>query len=161
MTSTSTGTNATDGTGRLSLWIILAVGLGGIANAAWMLAGPMHWYTDLPAAVPDTGPFNPHFVRDIGCAFLTTGVALIWAARSRRFRLPLAAVAGLFLVAHAVLHFYDTVRGALDHDHWLLDLPGVYLPGILLPIIAIRLARADTREQRRIETNGSTARFDS
>lgn len=127
-------------------WLLIVLGVLTLGNALWMLAGPLHWYTDLPAAVPDTGPFNPHFVRDIGCAFLTTGVALIWAAKSLRFRLPLVAVAGLFLAAHAVLHVYDTIRGALGHDHWLLDLPGVYLPGILLPVIAIRLARADANE---------------
>ncbi len=126
-------------------WLLLILGIATLANALWMLAGPMRWYTDLPAAVPDTGPFNPHFVRDIGCAFLTTGVALIWAAKSRRFRLPLVSIAALFLAAHAILHFYDTISGALGHNHWLLDLPGVYFPGVLLPIIAFRLARADSR----------------
>lgn len=125
------------------LWIILVMGVGSILNALWMLAGPMHWYTDLPAAVPDTGPFNPHFVRDIGCAFLATGVALVWAFFSPRFRLPLVSVGALFLAAHAILHAYDTLRGALGHDHWLLDLPGVYLPGVLLPIFAYRLAQKD------------------
>lgn len=129
----------------LTTWILLGVGLGLIANALWMLAGPMHWYTELPVAVPDTGPFNPHFVRDIGCAFLTSGVALVWAFASPRFRLPLVSVAALFLATHAVLHAYDTLRGALGHDHWLLDLPGVYLPGLLLPWIAFRLAREDRR----------------
>lgn len=124
-------------------WLLLVFGLVSISNALWMLAGPMHWYTDLPAGVPDTGPFNPHFVRDIGCAFLATGVALVWAALQPRFRLPLVVVASVFLAAHAALHAYDTIRGALGHDHWLLDLPGVYLPGVLLPIIAIRLARGD------------------
>ncbi len=124
-------------------WILLVVGLGLIANALWMLVGPMHWYTDLPAAVPDTGPFNPHFVRDIGCAFLTSGVALVWAFGSPRFRLPLTSVAALFLASHALLHAWDTLRGALGHAHWLLDLPGVYLPGLLLPWIAFSLARDD------------------
>jgi len=82
-------------------------------------------------------------VRDIGCAFLTTGIALVWAALRPRFRLPRVSVAALFLAVHAALHAYDTLRGALDHDHWLLDLQGVYLPGVLLPILPIRLARAD------------------
>lgn len=127
----------------LSLWIILVIGVATIANALWMLAGPMHWYTDLPAAVPDTGPFNPHFVRDIGCAFLATGIALVWAFFSPRFRLPLVSIGALFLAAHAILHAYDTLRGALGHEHWLLDLPGVYLPGILLPIFALRFALRD------------------
>ena len=125
-------------------WLLLVFGLGFIANALWMLAGPMHWYTDLPAAVPDTGPFNPHFVRDIGCAFLATSVALIWAAWSPRHRLPLVSISGLFLAAHAILHAYDTLIGALGHNHWLLDLPGVYLPGLIVPAIAFWLARMQT-----------------
>ncbi len=127
-------------------WAVLAIGVVSIANALWMLAGPMHWYTDLPAAVPDTGPFNPHFVRDIGCAFLTAGVALVWAVFEPRYRVPLAAIAGLFLFAHAGLHAYDTLRGALGHDHWLLDLPGVYLPGVLVPWIAWRWSRTAPSE---------------
>ena len=113
-------------------WILMLLGLGMLANALWMLVGPMHWYTELPAAVPDTGPFNPHFVRDIGCAFLTTGVALVWAARSERFRLPLAVIGLVFLGSHARLHIYDTAVGNLPSDHWLLDFGGVYLPAILL-----------------------------
>jgi len=113
-------------------WLLLVMGLGGLANALWMLAGPMHWYAELPAAVPDTGPFNPHFVRDIGCAFLTLGVALVWAAFSQRFRYPLVAIAACFLVAHALLHLYDTAVGNLPHTHWWLDLPGVYLPALVL-----------------------------
>jgi hypothetical protein len=125
------------------MWIVVFLGVTTFANALWMLAGPMHWYTELPAAVPDTGPFNPHFVRDIGCAFLTTGVALVWAFFSPRFRLPLITISAVFLAAHAILHAYDTLRGALGHDHWMLDLPGVYLPGLLLPFIAFRLARED------------------
>jgi len=143
MTMPSTAATSTDESSTLSRWIILVVGLVSIANALWMLAGPMHWYTDLPAAVPDTGPFNPHFVRDIGCAFLATGVALVWAFFSPRFRLPLVTIGALFLFAHALLHAYDTLTGALGHNHWMLDLPGVYLPGILVPLIALRLARFD------------------
>jgi hypothetical protein len=113
-------------------WTFLVLGAGFVANALWMLAGPMHWYSDLPAAVPDTGPFNPHFVRDIGCAFLTVGAALCGAAFRPEWRLPLVATATLFLTAHAVLHVYDTVAGNLPHTHWWLDVPGVYAPAVLL-----------------------------
>jgi hypothetical protein len=132
-------------TGRLDSWgwLFLVLGLLTVGNAVWMLAGPMHWYTDLPAAVPDTGPFNPHFVRDIGCAFLAVGIALLWAARSVRFRVPLVAVSALFLGAHAVLHIYDTLRGYLDHTHWWLDFPGVYLPAILTGWAWFALERQD------------------
>jgi len=129
-------------------WVLLVIGVGSTANALWMLAGPMHWYTDLPAAVPDTGPFNPHFVRDIGCAFLAVGIALVWAARVPRWRPPLVIVSALFLVCHGILHAYDTLRGALGHDHWWLDLPGVYLPAAVLLVAAGRFGgKASNREE--------------
>lgn len=122
-------------------WVLLLLGIGMIANALWMLAGPMHWYHELPAAVPDTGPFNPHFVRDIGCAFLTVGVALIWASRSMRVRWPLTVIATLFLGAHALLHVYDTGVGNLPRDHWYLDFAGVYLPVLILSGVLWKLPR--------------------
>ncbi len=123
-------------------WILTLLGAGLIANALWMLAGPMHWYSELPAAVPDTGPFNPHFVRDIGCAFLTAGAALIWGARSERFRFPLATISLVFLGTHALLHIYDTLVGNLPSNHWWLDFAGVYLPAILLGAVVARMSRA-------------------
>ena len=123
-------------------WVLLVLGVVSVGNALWMLAGPMHWYHELPAGVPDTGPFNAHFVRDIGCAFVAIGAALLWAARAPQVRAPLVAIAALFYVAHAALHVFDTLSGALDADHWALDLPGVYLPALLLAWLAVRVRAA-------------------
>ena len=62
-----------------------------ILNGAIMLfAGPF-WYASVPGA-SETGPYNPHFVQDIGAAFLIAGVAL--AARAWRPLYWPAAVAG-------------------------------------------------------------------
>jgi hypothetical protein len=127
-------------------WLLLVLGVGALANALWMLAGPMHWYTELPAAVPDTGPFNPHFVRDIGCAFATMGVAQVWAAFAPRWRLPLVSLTAVFMVAHALLHIYDTVVGNLSHSHWWLDFPGVYLPALVLVALALGVRRQEASE---------------
>jgi len=44
------------------------------------------------------------------------------------------------------LHVYDTVRGLLPGDHWWLDLPGVYLPALLLLFMSERLRRAHHEE---------------
>lgn len=123
-------------------WLLLTLTVTSAANAVWMLASPESWYHDVPAAVPDTGPFNAHFVRDIGIAFATVTIAFGWAAFAPRWRTPLVVVATVFLAGHALLHAIDTLRGALDADHWLLDLPGVYLPAIVLVPIALRLLRA-------------------
>lgn len=122
-------------------WLLAGIAATSAANALWMLAGPAHWYSDLPAAVPDTGPYNEHFVRDIGVAFATVALAFGWAAFASRWRPPLVMVGTVFLAGHAALHVFDTLRGFLDGDHWLLDLPGVYLPALLLTPIAVRLLR--------------------
>jgi hypothetical protein len=124
-------------------WLLLAFGLGSLANAGWMLAAPLHWYHELPAEVPDFGPFNPHFVRDIGCAFATVGVALVWAALAPARRFALVATATVFYAAHAVLHVYDTLREAVDAEHLLLDFPGVYLPALVLLAVAAHARRRE------------------
>ena len=121
-------------------FLLLVLGVGSLLNAAWMLLAPGHWYVRLPAEVPDFGPLNVHFVRDIGCAFATVGMALVWAARSRALRFPLLGVSSFFFSAHAVLHVYDTLRGHVDAGHWLLDFPGVYLPALLLAYATYRCA---------------------
>lgn len=122
--------------------IILALlAFGSLANGLWMLSTPLLWYNQVPAKVPDFGPYNEHFLRDIGCAYMMVGFALAWAARSVRVRLPLVVVGGMFHGFHALLHVYDTARAFVDHSHWLLDLPTVYLPAVLLIYIGATLVR--------------------
>jgi hypothetical protein len=102
-----------------------------------MLLAPGSWYQHLPAGVPDTGPLNVHFVRDIGAAFFTIGaafcVAAPRAARGRGVVLAAATFSGL----HALIHVGDLLEGRLPADHWLVDLPGVFLPAIVLAVLAL------------------------
>lgn len=110
-------------------WIF---GLTSLANGLWMLLAPAAWYVSLPAGVPDTGPLNVHFVRDIGAAFTTAGVALCVAApRAWERRGVLLAVA-LFYLLHALIHVGDLATGRLEPSHWLIDLPGVFVPAVVL-----------------------------
>jgi hypothetical protein len=96
-------------------------------NGLVMLFAGSHWYQSVPG-VTDTGPFNPHFVQDIGIAFLVTGLAL--AARAWRPRYWPAAVAGAgFLAAHALLHLLLIIGG---HDHHAtFNLLAVVLPSAI------------------------------
>ena len=130
-----------------SPWTIgLAVaGAANLANAAWMLADPAGWYAGLPAAVPDTGPLNEHFVRDVGGAFAVLGVALLWGAFRPRLRAPLLAMCALFYVLHALVHVTDTLAGRLSAAHWLIDLPGVYVPALVMVAVAAAAARTAPR----------------
>jgi hypothetical protein len=125
----------------LAFYVLAAAALGSAANAGWMLLAPAHWYAHLPAGVPDTGPYNEHFVRDIGSAFATLAFVFGCAAPRSRMRAPLVLVGAFFLVAHAALHVFDTLRGALDADHWWLDFGGVYLPVLVLAPLAVAALR--------------------
>jgi hypothetical protein len=115
----------------------------GVANAAWMLVDPEGWYGGLPAAVPDFGPFNHHFVKDIGCAYLTCGIAIVWAAFRPVVRVPLLAVATIFYVAHGLVHVRDTGAGLVSARHWLIDVPGVYLPALVLVALTLYLRKRE------------------
>ena len=110
---------------RRSIAAVLAV-LTALNGLIMLLAGAA-WYESVPG-VSETGPYNPHFIQDIGAAFLVAGLAL--AARVWRPRYWPAAVAGAgFLVAHALLHLLMIVSG---HDHYVaFDLIAIVLPSAL------------------------------
>jgi hypothetical protein len=81
------------------------LGAAGALNGAFMLIDGARWYDTVPG-LAHTGPFNPHFVADIGAAYLVAGAALI--ARVWRPRYWPAAVAGAaFMAAHALIHVAD------------------------------------------------------
>ena len=103
------------------------LGAANVANGATMLAAGSLWYQSVPGAA-ETGPFNPHFVQDIGAAFLVSGLAL--AVRSWRPVYWPAAVAGAgFLAGHGLIHLAAIVFG---HDHHsAFDFVGVVLPSAL------------------------------
>ena len=117
--------------------IFWVLGLFNLANGLWMLAAPADWYERLPAGVPDTGPLNLHFVRDIGAAFTTIGVAFCVAAPRAREHRAVVLGAGLFFVLHALIHVADLVADRLPYDHWLIDLPGVFAPAAFLAVLAL------------------------
>jgi hypothetical protein len=120
----------------LKLFYTLA-GIVSLANGIWMLASPLTWYTDLPAAVPDTGPFNPHFVRDIGVTYIVMAIGFVWCARHlgrhRTVHIGLALLWG----GHALLHLVDILTGRLPTTHWVIDAPAIFIPALLLAIAAV------------------------
>lgn len=115
-----------------SATLILAAVLA--ANGLLMFAAPEFWYHLIPT-VPYTGPFNPHFVRDIGCGYLVCGAAYFWLWRDASAR-PAALIAALFLLLHAITHIWDGIAGRESIEHLIADIPGVFA----LPALAWWLA---------------------
>ena len=119
----------------VSTWILLLLGALGAVNGLVMLFASEPWFANVAA---DTGPFNVHLVRDVGAAYLTAGIASVWAARAPHWRTPLATAAALFLGLHGLIHVQEVLSGAQPPSHLLEDFPGVYLPALLLAAIAVR-----------------------
>ena len=112
-------------------------GLTTLANGLWMLVSPETWYGDIPAEVPDTGPLNGHFVRDIGVAFSVMGLGLLWCARHLdRCRVVHLGVTAFF-AGHALVHVVEMLTGSLSPTHWWIDFPLVFAPAILLVVLAL------------------------
>ncbi len=112
----------------------LLAGLLG-ANALFQLALPQAWYDAVPG-VPLTGPFNPHFVRDIGMAYLVVTLGLAWFAWRPRQGWPALVCAAAFLGLHAAIHVGDASCGGDPLRDVVRDFPGVYLPALVTAWIA-------------------------
>ena len=117
---------------------ILAAALGlfaGLNGLVMLLAGPQ-WYHAVPG-VTGTGPFNAHFVKDIGAAYLASGLAFAWLAVFPSALARGAATAGaLFLALHAGIHLAEAVGDPTGLSDLVRDTPGVVLPAILAVWVA-------------------------
>jgi uncharacterized protein YjeT (DUF2065 family) len=113
---------------RNLFWIVIGVSLA--VNGLAMLLAPLTWYGLTPGVV-ETGPFNAHFVRDIGCTYLVAGGGLLWLLADRR-AWPAAIASGAFLALHAATHIWDFALGKIEPAHFASDLVLVILPAVLV-----------------------------
>lgn len=118
-----------------------------LVNGMFMLIVPHAWYHFVPG-VTDTGFFNQHFIRDIGIIQMFLGAAFGIGAIQPAARFTLWLVATLWLIAHALLHFWEVAAGICGPAVILRDFPAVTLPaliGILLTSRAWTLRHTPTR----------------
>lgn len=94
----------------LGLWAVLWLG-----NALWMLADPPGWHQGVDG-VSNTGPYNVHFVRAIGVAYLTIGLMTLAAIRWPAAALPLLGGVTLYLALHGLLHVWDIAAVRLPRE---------------------------------------------
>jgi len=117
--------------------ICLLIALLDILHGLWMLVAPKHWYYNLPAGVPEYGPLNVHFIRDIGCTFFLLGIGLVFASFYLSYRLPLFTMNTGFYLLHMFVHIHEVVSGRIRLSMFWVDLPGVYIPAIVVFILNI------------------------
>jgi hypothetical protein len=123
------------------------LGVAAIANGAFMLAAPASWYFAVPG-VTTTGPFNQHFIRDIGLVFLFLGLVFVAGAARPRYRAVAWGAATLWLAGHALFHLWEVAAGICGPSVLLRDFPAVSLPallGLVLTLWAVADARSTGR----------------
>ncbi len=106
------------------------LGLAALANGVFMTLAPESWYWLVPG-VPDRGPFNQHFLRDIGMIYMLIGVAFIYGAIYPRYRRTLWSMPAAWLVAHALFHIWEVFVGICGPEALIEDFAGVTLPALL------------------------------
>jgi hypothetical protein len=117
----------------------IGFGLGGVislAAGAWMWFAPAHWYRVFPGNIPDFGPRNLHFIKDVGGWNAAGGLLLLFALTNvHRFGGVALVVNLVSAFAHSASHIGEVVSGRVGAEHWITDLPFVHAPLILLGIM--------------------------
>ncbi|MEO0982542.1 MAG: hypothetical protein AAFX03_07805 [Pseudomonadota bacterium] len=109
------------------------------ATGVFMFAAPLAWYEATPG-VSMMGPFNQHFVRDVGLVFIASAAGLaLGAARDNR---DAALIGAAWPAMHAVFHIVIWVgRGAPADLVAAVNLFGIQAPAWLALWAAARLPR--------------------
>lgn len=111
------------------------MGFGAIANGIFMLFAPANWYFVIPG-VTNTGPFNQHFIRDIGMIYAFVGYCYIAGTRMAEWRTMLWSMGTVWLTAHGLFHIWEVAAGICGPRDLLIASPSVLLP----PAIGIALS---------------------
>jgi hypothetical protein len=129
---------------KFCLGLAAVMGAAAIFNGSFMLYSPTGWYFAVPG-VTTTGPFNQHFIRDIGLIFLFIGAAFLLGAAQPRYRIVCWAAPTAWLWGHALFHFWEVAVGICGASAIARDFPAVTLPALLGTFLAFWAARDDRR----------------
>ncbi|MEM7459810.1 MAG: hypothetical protein AAF331_10135 [Pseudomonadota bacterium] len=119
---------------KLTLFGIAALYL---LTAVYMFVAPQAFYDHTPG-VAMMGPFNTHFIRDAGLAFLTSGGALLWGTLNQNR--AVAVFGAVWPCLHAAFHVWIWVARGFPFDHIaLVNLVGIQLPAWIALFAATKL----------------------
>ena len=126
-------------------FIVISAALLGIlalANGVFMILAPEPWYWLVPG-VPDRGPFNQHFLRDIGIIYLLIGLAFSYGTVSSRHRFALWIFPSCWLLGHAIFHLWEVMVGICGPNALVEDFAGVTLPALVAITITLASFKSD------------------
>ena len=123
------------------------VGLGAIwvMTGVYIFVDPMGFYEAVPG-LQLMGPFNMHFIRDVGLAFIASGGALAWGGFAEARALALAGIAWPSL--HALFHIQIWSHRGFPFDNiFAFDLFAVIGPPAFALLAVLKLGR--TQDSKR------------
>lgn len=107
------------------------------ANGARMALDPLGWFASIPE-LGLTGAANPHFIRDVGTAYLAAAAGLALAAFRPAQGFGALLVAAIFMGGHGLGHLVDIAEGcAARPGGTATDWFGVILPGALTAALCL------------------------
>src|SRR6266849_8132811 len=118
------------------LWIIAVMDM---VTGTEMFFFPAAWFFRLVPGVTETGPFNGHLVMDGGTFLLAVGIGLAAAALNPRRNAIAVVVGAVAGIMHSILHLYSHAAGILSSKHMTTEVLGIYVPAIVLIVIAVNL----------------------
>jgi hypothetical protein len=130
----------------LSRGLLGLLGLFHVVNGLYMLMAPEAWYAAVPG-VSAAGPFNHHFIVDIGLVFLASGAAMLAALRPGHTAAVLALTGSVWPALHALFHIWEWFNGHMPGTAqlWLSEGLGVVFVGFLgLALAWIRFNRGES-----------------
>jgi hypothetical protein len=126
--------------------LLLLLGLLHVANGLFMLVAPAGWYASVPG-VTASGPFNPHFVLDIGMAFVASGAGLMLGARKGASAAIFALAGAAWPALHGLIHVDGWLMHGFPHDPRVAASEAVGVVG--LAALGVALAWLRLRGERR------------
>ena len=121
--------------------LLMVIAVNYAINGLFMLISPHGWYDTVPG-VSMLGPYNTHFIRDVGLVYLVVAGAFFWGLRGTRSAALIVAAAWPAL--HALYHLQMWVARGFAFD--LIALVNVTLiqaPAWLGLLAAWRLYKRD------------------
>lgn len=110
--------------------LMILLGIGMFLNGIYMLYDPLSWYYVVPTVV-GTGPFNQHFIRDIGIIHLLVGAGYVVGLYLTVQRVWMWSASTIFLGLHGIFHLWEVAVGICGPETIAQNGALVHLPAIL------------------------------
>ncbi len=91
--------------------IVIAISYG--LNGLWMLVDPKLWYDTIPG-ISMLGPYNTHFLRDVGLVYGVCAGGFVWGLRTGAS--PALLLAAAWPALHALYHLQMWVARGFPLD---------------------------------------------